>query len=137
MPTLARWWLKTALGCLVAALALGAVRAADGLVALPPALRAAAPAYYHLLFAGWATQMIFGVAYWMFPRASKEQPRGSDALGWCAYAAWNLGLLGRIVAEPVVAVAPGGAVGAVLVVAAVVQWAGGACFVANTWRRVR
>jgi hypothetical protein len=36
------------------------------------------PVYLHLFMIGWVTQMIFGVAYWMFPRVSKENPRGWD-----------------------------------------------------------
>ncbi len=46
---------------------------------------------------GWATQLIGGVALWMFPPLSREQPRGDERLGWFAYGALNGGLLLRAV----------------------------------------
>jgi hypothetical protein len=32
------------------------------------------PTYLHLLVLGWLTQLIFGVAFWMFPRYSARNP---------------------------------------------------------------
>ncbi|MBZ0254104.1 MAG: hypothetical protein K8I02_12260, partial [Candidatus Methylomirabilis sp.] len=82
MPTLTRWFVKTALLSLVAALALGALLAAQAAFDLPERIGLLAPLYFHLFLVGFVAQLIFGVAYWMFPKASKERPRGSEALGW-------------------------------------------------------
>ena len=119
---------------LVAALALGIIMQAPFAARLP-VIRAVWPAYLHLLVVGWLTQLIFGVAYWMFPRYSAEQPRGSERLGWAALALLNAGLLLRAVAEPWHAVTGHG--GTVLVASAAFQMLAGLAFVANTWPRIR
>jgi len=119
---------------LVAALVLGVVLQVP-LSAPLPLLRALWPTYLHLLVVGWLTQFIFGVAYWMFPRYSAEQPRGSEWLGWAGLILLNAGLGIRIVAEPWYSVAGRG--GALLVASALLQMLAGWTFVANTWPRIR
>ena len=81
--------------------------------------------------------MIFGVAYWMFPRYSKEQPRGIDGLAVTSFVLLNVGLLLRLVGEPLVSLHPSPAAGRVLVISAVCQWLAGLAFVVNTWPRVK
>jgi hypothetical protein len=70
MPRLTRWFVKTALVYLVAALFVWVVEAAQTVLNLPLVIATVQPTYLHLFTVGWITQMIFGVAYWMFPRAS-------------------------------------------------------------------
>ena len=78
-----------------------------------------------------------GIAYWMFPRFSREQPRGSDRLAWVTYVLLNGGLLLRAIAEPQLQ-RPPAALWAMLVAAeALLQWGGGMAFVANTWTRIK
>lgn len=137
MPPLARWYIKLGLIYLVSALLVGAVRAAEPLVSLPPALVAAGPAQLHLFIVGWITQMIFGVAYWMFPKYAPDLPRGRDAIAVATFLLLNLGLVLRMVGEPLFLVHPRPALGALLVVSAVAQWLAGIGFVANTWPRVK
>ena len=134
MPTLTRWFIKSAMLYLVAALVLS--------IAMQPPLRNQVPflivvwpTYLHLLVLGWLTQLIFGVAFWLFPKHSPAHPRGSDLLGWTSFFLLNLGLLLRAIAEPWHAL--GGAGGAMLMVAAVAQLLAGGAFVVNTWPRVR
>ena len=50
------------------------------LTAAVPFIGALSPVYFHLFMVGWVTQLIFGVVYWMFPRYSRDKPRGSE--GW-------------------------------------------------------
>lgn len=136
MPLITRVFLRTALVYFVAALSVGAVDALDGVL---PGLRVAGlrPVYFHLLMVGWVTQLIIGVALWMFPKHSTERPRGSDALSWATFGLINTGLILRALAEPLLA-GPGGAVwGWLLAASALLQMAGGWLFVANTWQRVR
>lgn len=93
------------------------------------------PTYLHLLVLGWLTQLIFGVAFWLFPRYSAAHPRGSERLGWISFFLLNSGLILRAVAEPWHAL--GRSTGALLVLSAVAQLVAGWAFVINTWPRVR
>jgi cbb3-type cytochrome oxidase subunit 1 len=137
MPPLTRWFLKTALVYLVAALLAGALISARNVWVLPPLVTAFTPVYFHLFMVGWVTQLIFGVVFWMFPKYSKEKPRGSETLGWATYLLLNSGLLLRVTAEPLNALQPGAVWGWLLVVSAGLQWLAGLSFVANTWGRVQ
>jgi cbb3-type cytochrome oxidase subunit 1 len=137
MPPLTRWFLKTALLYLVAALLAGALISARNVWLLPPLVTAFTPVYFHLFMVGWVTQLIFGVVFWMFPKYSKEKPRGSETLGWATYLLLNGGLLLRVAAEPLNALQPGAVWGWLLVVSAGLQWLAGLSFVANTWGRVQ
>lgn len=137
MPVLTRWFIKTSLVYFIVALVVGVAQAASAPLHLPPGLATMGPIYVHLLVVGWITQMIFGVAYWMFPKYSKEQPRGRDWLGLACYALLNVGLVFRIVGESVQTLRPAAGVGWTLALAAVLQWLGGMAFVANTWPRVK
>jgi quinol-cytochrome oxidoreductase complex cytochrome b subunit len=133
MPTLTRWMVKTALGWLVAGLVLGVAMQLP-LAARVPALAAVWPTYLHLLVVGWLTQLVFGVAFWLFPRYSAERPRGSERLGWAVYALVNAALLLRLGAEPFRAwavVRPALALSALLHLAAV------GLFIVNTWPRLK
>lgn len=137
MPPLTRWFIKSALVYFVAGLLVGVAQTAPAPLRLPPGLAALGPVYVHLLVVGWITQMIFGVAYWMFPKFSKEQPRGIDALAVASYALLNLGLLLRLLGEPALAQRSSSNLGWLLAASAVLQWLGGTAFVLNTWNRVK
>jgi hypothetical protein len=128
MPLLTRTFIKTALVYFSLGLRiLMAVRALAGMF----------PVYIHLLVFGWLTQLIFGVVYWMFPKYSKQIPRGHESLGWITYGALNLGLVLRAIAEPIHAVQATRLSGLLLVLSAILQWLSGLTFVANTWPRVK
>jgi hypothetical protein len=134
MPVLTRWFVRTGLLYLVAALALGLLKAWPGGGAWLPA---SWPSYAHLLAVGWLTQLIFGVAYWMFPAHPAPQA-WHGRLGWWCYGLLNVGLLLRLLAEPVVTVAgPGGLAGAALVAAAVAQLLAALVMTVLLWPRVR
>mgnify|MGYP001407075137 CR=1 FL=1 len=102
----ARVFIKTALGNLLASVLLGALLLANQALRLHSGIGTLLPVYYHLLMLGWATQLIFGVALWLFPPLSRERPRGDERLGWFAYGALNGGLLLRAVSEPLQALRP-------------------------------
>jgi hypothetical protein len=129
MPQLSRWFIRTALGYLLLSLFLGVLLPGSGLGAR------LWPSYVHLLVLGWLTQLIFGVAYWMFPRASAGAARRSAFLGWTTYWLLNAGLVGRFLGE--LARAAGGHSENLLVAAAFLQLAAGWTFVINTWPRVK
>jgi hypothetical protein len=130
MPPITRWHVKLSLLYLLAGLGMGIAQAigGEGLLFAP---------YVHVLVVGWITQMIFGVAYWMFPRFSKERPRGSSPLAVVGFVLLNLGLLLRVVVEPLETRGPHTGLGGLLLVSAVAQWLAGLAFVVNTWPRVK
>lgn len=136
MPVLTRWFLKAALLYLVAALITGVVLALPASSA-SPAIAALTPVYFHLLMVGWVTQMIFGVAYWMFPRRKTPALVGPEWPGWLAFGALNAGLVLRAVAEPVVAGPHVPVMGALLAVSAVLQLAAVAVVAVGLWPRVK
>ncbi|MDO8666796.1 MAG: hypothetical protein Q7J79_09310 [Gemmatimonadales bacterium] len=137
MPVLTRWFLKAALLYLVAALITGVLVVLPSAVQASPWVGALTPVYFHLLMVGWVTQMIFGVAYWMFPRRKTPALVGPEWPGWLAFGALNAGLVLRAVAEPVVAGPRAPVMGALLAVSAALQLAAVAVFAVGLWPRVK
>jgi hypothetical protein len=135
VPTLTRWYLRAAIIHLGGALVLGVLVQSPGLVTAHPVLAVLSPTLLHLLVVGWITQVIFGVAYWMFPRYSAQRPRGSERLGWITFASLNAGLVLRVVGEPLHALRE--ATAGLLVASALLQLVAGWTFVLNTWPRIR
>ncbi|MCO6451814.1 MAG: hypothetical protein J5I90_13600 [Caldilineales bacterium] len=137
MPSITRTYIKTSLLYLIATLIVAILLSLCAMSSLPAVVGYMTPVYYHLLMVGWITQLIFGVIFWMFPKQSKERPRGSETLAWAVYALLNLGLILRVIAEPMVTTRPSSFWGIVLLVSALSLWLAGVLFVANTWRRVK
>ncbi len=137
MPTLTRWFVKSALIYLALGLiALWSLPAARmGLV--PDWMTLWRPAYIHLFTLGWLSQLIFGIAHWMLPMHTKEQPRGNETLVWGTWITINIGLILRLIAEPFATQHPHTMWGWVLVISALLQWVGALLFVVNTWPRVK
>jgi hypothetical protein len=90
-----------------------------------------------MLTFGWLTQLIFGVAFWMFPNFSSMKPRGYEWLGWATFILLNAGLILRVIFEPLNGISRSSFSGWMLVTAAVLQWLSSVGFVINTWPRVR
>jgi len=120
MPLLSRLLIKTAFIHLFVGLAMGAFWSH--------------PAVFHVLTVGWLTQLIFGVAYWLFPRYSKASPYGRHQLVGAAWALINAGLLIRIPAEPR---AHEGVWGALLLASSLLQATASLLFVVYFWTRVK
>jgi hypothetical protein len=133
MPALTRWMVKTALAWLIAALILGLAMQLPA-AARVPALAAVWPTYLHLLVVGWLTQLVFGVAFWLFPRYSAERPRGSERIGWAVYGLVNAALLLRLGAEPFRTTA---AARPALLLSAALHLAAVGLFIVNTWPRLK
>jgi hypothetical protein len=73
----------------------------------------------------------------MFPRYSKEKPRGSETLAVATYGLLNVGLVLRVISEPVHALRPGLWWGWFVALSAILQWLAGMAFVLNTWARIK
>ncbi len=126
MPRSTRFLLKTALLYLVLALAAGAV---------PGLTDGRWPGYVHALTVGWVTQLIFGVAFWLFPLPPGKRPPLDERPMWAIYALLNAGLLGRLAAEP--HAGAGGAWGLVLAASAAALWLASLIFAVVAWPRCR
>ncbi len=133
MPTLTRWFLRAAMLYLVAALGLGIFMALPG---SPVMFGPWFAPYIHLLVLGWATQMIFGVAMWMFPRKKPLDLIATPWLEWLCFWTLNAGLVLRAVAEPVVAQRRSEAAADALIVSAALQLVAVLAFVVLVWPRV-
>ena len=137
MPPLTRYFIKTALVYFVLALLTGVLLLARSTLDLPPEIAALSPVYFHMLMVGWVTQLIFGMLFWMLPKFSKEQPRGNERLVWASYILINVGLIFRIIGEPLVAIKPDWNFGWLLMLSALLQLIGGWSFLVNAWSRVK
>jgi len=127
VPRVSRIFVRTALACLLAGLALGVAAAWPGSPAA--ALPGLEPVRVHLLVVGWLTGLVVGVAHWLFPR------RREGPAPWVVYGLLYLGLLLRVVGEP--AWRTTGAVGwaRALAASAVLQAAALVVFAAMLWPR--
>lgn len=90
----------------------------------------------HVLLVGFLLLLVFGVAFWMFPRVAGQRPRRE--VGWLAFALLNAGLLLRLLAEPLDDRGDGApAWGVLLGAAAVLPVLATLAFAAAIWPRVR
>ncbi len=137
MPTLSRWFIKIGMLYFVAGLMMASVVLAQPVMGWTSSLQVLRPVYLHFLFIGWVTQLIMGVGYWMFPKQSKENPRGSERLGWAILILLNVGLVLRAIGEPAIVLAPAAGLGWTLAVASVCLLLAGWGFIANTWGRIK
>lgn len=94
------------------------------------------PVFFHFFMVGWVTQIIFGIAYWMLPKYSRQRPHRSERLAWTVFALLNAGLLMRGLAEPMISLSTSSVWPGLLMSSAVLQWLAGLGFVINSWKRV-
>src|SRR3990172_6020443 len=134
MPLLTRWYIKASFVYLLAAFGLGLWLAAAPGLNLPTV--GISPLFFHFFLVGWVTQLIFGIAYWMLPKFSRQRPHRSETLAWAVFVLLNVGLLLRGLAEPRIT-ADGSSFWAwTLLLSALLQWLASLGFVVNTWARV-
>ncbi len=133
MPLLVRVYIKSSLSWLALSVLLAAL-IFSGQIREGPLLT---PIYYHMFMVGWLTQLVFGVAWWMFPVLSRERPRGSDTAGWTVYGFLNSGLIIRVLCEPAQVLNPDTVLMWLLIVSAFLQMIAGWLFAWNMWPRVK
>lgn len=137
MPTITRSMIKTGLAYAVLGTLLSTLWLIQLVQPLHPLISHLQPTALHMIVVGWLTQLIFGIALWMFPPWSKGQPRGPDALLWSCYGFLNVGLVLRLVLEPLNSYQPAPLWGWLLALSAALQVIAVWLFVALVWRRVR
>jgi len=137
MPPLTRWHIKSAFVYLAVAMLLGAALALGAVTRIPNWIAYLSPVFFHLVMVGWVTQMIIGVIFWMFPIVTRARPRGNEKLAWATYILLNVGLIMRVLCEPLNVMNPAGVWGWGLVLSALFQWLAAVFFVFNSWPRVK
>lgn len=141
MPRHSRALVKTAMLWLVLGMALWAASAAPRLFALPGLASALRPSALHAVTVGWLTQLVMGVAVWLFPRPRSGpgggRPATRPAAVWTAYGLLNAGLAARVATEPFAALGMPGPWRAPLVASGVLQWTAVMLFAGLLWPRVR
>lgn len=99
----------------------------------------AQPTHGHMLFVGWFLQFALGIAYWLLPRKrTAERPQGYDLrLAQIAVAALNIGLICRVIGEPLERSGhQGNGTLVILACSALLQIAAALIFVSQIWPRV-
>ncbi len=91
----------------------------------------------HLFLVGWVLQLIIGIAYWMFPKYTRERPRGYDGLMAVAYIALNLGLVLRLLVEPIPTFWVASSSRLMFAISGIAQWVGLLAFVLNMSLRIK
>jgi hypothetical protein len=137
MRLITRTMIKTAMIYALAGTALSTLWLLELAWPIHPVLRLIQPTALHLIVMGWLTQLIFGIALWMFPPWSKERPRGPTALGWLCFGLLNGGLLLRLIAEPLNRSAAAPVLAWLLVISGLLQVVAIMLFVELVWSRVR
>lgn len=137
MPALTRWMIRSSLIWL--AFGLGIQVFSPFASSLPAPLVVAGLRVFevHALTVGWLSQLIFGVVYWMFPKAAADSPRGRSLLALITYLGLNLGLVLRAIGEVLAAPGRPSLAAWALPLSAGLQWLAVIAFAVNTWPRVR
>jgi hypothetical protein len=106
--------------------------------------------HIQLLIVGWLTQLILGVAWWLFPplqiglRSDAPLPvrrgqsqRGNEPLFWVTFVCLNAGILLRAIFDPLYSWTRAGALGFLAGISGLFLLLAAVSFVANMWSRVR
>ena len=147
MPATTRVYVKASILYLILGAALGALLLINGWLPLGSAIYYVKPAHVQFLIVGWLTQLILGVAWWLFPpmafrlRGQSYPPgqaqRGSEPLFWATFALLNAGVLLYAVSEPLYARTGSGFFGGLITLSGLCLFAAAITFVINMWARVR
>jgi len=91
----------------------------------------------HLTLFGFIIMLIMAVAYWMFPRPTKEDLRYSPYLAEINYWLITIGTAIRSLAELVSVFTPSMLLNVTIVLGSLLQLASGFLFIWNIWSRIR
>lgn len=97
------------------------------------------PTHGHMLFVGWFVQFVIGIAYWLLPRKRRpDLPVGyRETPAFTGWAVLNIGLLLRVVGEPMERTGNAGTVSiTILAISSVLQVLAVVIFIAQLWPRI-
>ena len=147
MPTTTRVFVKASIVYLILGALLGALLLINRWLSLGSAVYYVRPAHVQFLIIGWLTQLIMGVAWWLFPPLAfrlrgQDYPRGqaqrgNETLLWVTFALLNAGVLLYALGEPLYTRTGSGLFGGLVVLASLCLLAAAVTFAINMWARVR
>ena len=150
MPVTSRAFIKASIVYLCLGAILGAIMFANRTVPLGGWVSYTRVSHIQFLIVGWLTQLVLGVAWWLFPplkiglRLDGPRPvrrgqtqRGNEGLFWVTFLCLNLGVLFRAVFEPLYGWSRIEALGFLTGISGLFLLAAALGFVLNMWRRVR
>ena len=137
MHSLVRRYVKTAIGFLLAGLAIGSWMVVRRELWGRHPSPYETSAHTHALLVGFVMLMILGVALWLFPRPDREDARYRPALADAAYWLVALGTGGRVAGELARVEVTALWLRALVVACSLMQVAGIALFFHTMWGRIR
>ena len=150
MPITSRAFVKSSIAYLCLGAALGALLLVNRWLPLGAGVFALKTSHVQFLVVGWLTQLILGVAWWLFPplrlraRSDTSQPRrrgqsqrGSEPLFWVTFGCLNAGILFAGVAGPLYTWTQVSWLGPVRDLSGFLLLVAAVSFSANMWQRVR
>jgi len=150
MPGTSRTFVKASILYLCLGAVVGALLLINRWIPLEPRIAALKTSHVEMLVVGWLTQLIMGVAWWLFPplpiglhpdasslaRRGQRQ-RGSEPLFWATFVFLNTGVLLWAICEPLFGWTQRTVFGFLAGVSGLFLAAAGLAFVLNMWSRVR
>jgi hypothetical protein len=150
MPITSRAFVKASTLYLCFGAVLGALMFLHRYVALGPWVGFLRASHIVMLVVGWLTQLIVGVAWWLFPplkiglRSDSPLPirrgqsqRGSEPLFWATFVCLNAGILLRAICEPLYSWTKISLLGFFVGISGLLLLGAAISFVVNMWSRVR
>jgi hypothetical protein len=149
MPATSRVYARASLLYLMLGAVLGALLMINRWLPLGAWVYALKASHVQFLIIGWLTQLILGVAWWLFPPLKSgirpdgtparrgQAQRGSEPLFWATFALLNAGILLRGLGGPLRAWTPAGWLEGASGLSGLFLLAAAVAFVLNVWARVR
>ena len=137
MPPLIRRYIKTSFAFLIAGVFLGTYVSVSQYVLDVSPPRLLITAHVHLLLVGFMLMIVMGVATWMFPRPTRDDPRYRPELAEAVYWLMTVATIIRALGEMLAAHAGSTALRMMIALGGVGQAVGVLLFVVNMWTRVR
>jgi hypothetical protein len=150
VPTTSRVTIRASVIYLAVGSILGALLFVHRWLPLGPAIPVLKITHVHFLIVGWLTQLILGVAWWLFPplkigrergtgtpRRRGQEQRGSEPLFWLTAGLLNLGALLRGLSPALYTWTHAEIFQVLTGLAGLLLLAAAIAFVINLWQRVR
>jgi hypothetical protein len=150
MPSTSRAFVKASLVYLAVGAVLGALLLVNRWIPMGSRIAALRISHVEFLVVGWLTQLIMGVAWWLFPplvaglRPGEPKPirrgqaqRGSEPVFWMTFVSLNLGILLRALFGPLYSWTKVDPFNALVGISGWFLLAAAIGFVLNMWGRVR
>jgi hypothetical protein len=150
MPATSRVFVKVSIAYLGLGAVLGALLLINRWLPMGTAISGLRVSHIEFLIVGWLTQLILGVAWWLFPplavglRSEAPLPvrrgqaqRGSEPLFWATFLCLNVGVLLRAIFGPLHGWTKIDLFGALAGLSGLFLLAATVAFVVNMWGRIR